>query len=151
MDKEFFVQEIERCSGMLYRVSYTILQNQDDCRDAMQEAALKAWEKRGRLRDEERFGPWIARILVNVCYDIQRKRKRVVSLEEAPEPAAPAPDPTLALALQALPEKLRLPLVLQYAEGMEYAEIARVLHVTEGSVRGRIHRAKEQLRKELEV
>ncbi len=136
---------------MLYRVSYTILQNQDDCRDAMQEAALKAWEKRGKLRDEERFGPWISRILVNICYDIQRKRRRAVSLEEAPEPDAHAPDPTLALALQALPEKLRLPLVLQYAEGMEYAEIARVLHVTEGSVRGRIHRAKEQLRKELEV
>lgn len=60
MDKDFFVQELEAHSGMLYRVACTILHNDDACRDALQDAALKAWEKRGTL-----FRTWITRILIN--------------------------------------------------------------------------------------
>ena len=52
--------------------------------------------------------------------------------------------------LRALPEQLRLPLMLQYAEGMTYLEIAKVLALPESTVRGRIHRAKNLLRKELD-
>lgn len=151
MDKDFFVQEIDKNSDKLFRVAYILLENREDCRDAMQETALKAWEKRHTLRQTAYFSTWITRICINACRDIQRKRRRTVSLEEAPEPFAPAPDPTLSLALRSLPEKLRLPLMLQYSEGMSYSDIARALRTTESTVRGRIHRAKEQLRKELEV
>jgi RNA polymerase sigma-70 factor (ECF subfamily) len=76
-------------------------------------------------------------------------QRRTVSLEAAPEPSSPPPDLTLALALQALPDKLRLPLVLRYAEGMDEAEIAKILRLPNSTVRGRISRAKQQLRKEL--
>lgn len=69
MDKTFFVQELEAHSGMLYRVAWTILRNDDACQDAMQEAALKAWEKRDSLRDARYFRTWITRILINACYD----------------------------------------------------------------------------------
>ena len=151
MDQDFFVQEIEARGEMMYRVAFTILRNRDDCRDALQEAALKSWEKRGTLRDEKCFTPWLVRILINECRNIQRKRRRIISLEDAPEQSSPPPDPTLALALQALPEKLRLPLVLHFAEGMAEAEIAKALHLPDSTVRGRIHRAKKQLRKELEA
>jgi RNA polymerase sigma-70 factor (ECF subfamily) len=151
MEKDFFVQEIEARSAMMYRVAFTLLRNGDDCRDALQEAALKAWEKRGSLRDEKFFRTWLTRILINECHNIQRKRRRIISLEDAPEQSSPPPDPTLALALQALPEKLRLPLVLHFAEGMAETEIAKVLHLPNSTVRGRIHRAKKQLRKELEA
>lgn len=151
MDKELFVQEVDKSSGMLYRVAFSILRNEDDCKDALQEAALKAWEKRQSLREVNRFSTWITRILINECRNIQRKRRRIVPLEEAPEPAIPPHDPTLAMVLHSLPEKFRLPLVLQYSEGMNYAEIAQVLRLPESTVRGRIHRAKKELRKELEV
>ncbi|MBE5782619.1 MAG: RNA polymerase sigma factor [Clostridiales bacterium] len=151
MDKEFFVSEMDKNSGMMFRVAYTILRNPDDCRDAIQEAALKAWAKRKGLREESRFIPWLMRILVNECYSLRRKAPLHVPLEQIPEPAQPPPDPTLAMALHALPEKLRLPLMLQYAEGMEYKEIAAVLHLPQSTVRGRIHRAKMLLRKELEA
>ncbi len=149
MDKNFFVQELEAHSGMLYRVAWTILRNDDACQDAMQETALKAWEKRDSLREERFFRTWITRILINACYDTHRKGRRFVSLAEAPEPAVPPPDPTLSLALQALPEKLRLPLVLCYSEGMSYEEAAQALHIPVTTVRGRIRRAKGALRKEL--
>ena len=150
MDRERFIAEIEVCSGMLYRVAWSILRNNADCEDALQDAALRAWEKRGRLRDERFFRTWITRILINACYDTQRKRRRRVPLDEIPEQtAAAAPDPALALALEALPEKLRLPLVLCYSEGMSYEEAAAALRSPLSTLRGRIHRGKEQLRKEL--
>ena len=149
MDKDFFVKEIEAHSGMLYRVAYTILRNDDACKDALQDTALKAWEKRGTLKELRYFRTWITRILINTCYDTQRKRRRMVSIEDVPEPQVAAPDISLAMALQFLPEKLRLPLVLYYSEGLTYAEIAQTLRLPMATVRGRIHRAKGQLRKEL--
>lgn len=150
MDRESFIAEIEACSGMMYRVAWSILHNNADCEDALQEAALKAWEKRGSLRNIAYFRTWITRILINACYDTQRKRRRMLPLEEIAERAAPtAPDPALALALEALPEKLRLPLVLCCSEGMSYEEAATALHISLPTLRGRIHRARGQLRKEL--
>ncbi len=151
MDRECFVREIEKVSGTLYRVSYAILQNNEDCRDAMQEAALRAWEKRGSLREPAHFGTWITRILINESRNIQRKRRGLVCLDSIQEPAAEAPDPTLSMILQAMPERLRLPLMLQYAEGMSYEQIAKVLRLPLSTVRGRIYRAKQHLRKELEA
>jgi RNA polymerase sigma-70 factor (ECF subfamily) len=151
MDKGSFVQEIEAHSGLMYRVAYTILRNDDACRDAMQDTALKAWEKRTSLREPQYFRTWITRILINTCYDTQRRRRHTVSMEDIPEPVVSPPDPTLDLALQSLPDKLRLPLALCYSEGMSYAEIAWALRLPESTVRGRIHRAKGQLRKELDA
>ena len=152
MDKERFIAEIEACSDMIYRVAWSILRNDADCEDALQEAALKAWEKRSRLREERYFRTWITRILINACYDTQRKRRRTVPLDEIPEQtAASAPDTALSMALEAIPEKLRLPLVLCYSEGMTYEEAASALRIPITTLRGRIHRGKNELRKELDA
>ncbi|MDD6050127.1 MAG: RNA polymerase sigma factor [Clostridiales bacterium] len=151
MDKELFVREIEGCSGMLYRVAYSILRNDDACMDAMQETALKAWEKRYTLREQRYFRTWVTRICINTCRSMQSARRRLVSIEDVPEPAFSPPDPALDLALAALPESLRLPLVLCYCEGMTYAEVATTLRLPVATVRGRIHRAKMELRKELDA
>lgn len=151
MDKEAFVRLLEGRADSLYRVAWAILGNDADVADALQETALRAWQHRGGLRNQAYFGSWVTRICINVCRDQLRKRRPVISLEDAPEPSAPAPDPTLSLALRALPENLRLPLMLQCSEGMSYQEISRALRLPESTVRGRIARAKEQLRKELVV
>ena len=151
MDKDSFVREMDAHGGMMFRTAYSLLRNSEDCKDAMQEAALKAWEMRGRLRDESKLTPWLMRILINACRDTQRKRKRVVPVDTIPDTPVPPEDPTLRLIIDTLPEKLRLPLVLSYAEGMDYQEIAETLQLTQTAVRGRIHRAKKELRKELEV
>ena len=152
MDRDLFVEELEAHQAMLYRVAYTILRSDDACRDALQDAALRAWEKRSTLREPRYFRTWVTRILINICYDVRRKRRRVVYLEDVPEPAAPPPpDPELAAVLKQLPERLRLPLVLYYAEGMSYAEIASALRVPQSTVRNRLHNGKKRLRKELEA
>lgn len=151
MTKDFFVQEIEAYSGLLYRIAFTILRNDDACKDALQDTALKAWEKRSMLREEKYFRTWITRILINTCYDTQRKRRRIVSIEEVPEPIASPPDPTLAFVLKSLPDKLRLPIMLYYMEGMSYEEITEALHIPMTTLRSRLHYAKKELRKELDA
>ena len=151
MDKDFFVKEIEAHSGMLYRVAYAILRQDDACRDALQDAALKAWEKRRTLREDRYFRTWVTRILIHTCYDTLKRTRRIVSIEDVPDLAVPPPDPTLAMALHALPDKLRLPRMLVYSEGMTYEEAAETLRLPVATVRGRIHRAKGQLRKELDA
>lgn len=150
MKKDFFIQEIEAHQEMLYRVAYTILRNDDACMDALQDTALKAWEKRDTLREPRYFRTWLTRILINTCYDTQRKWRRIVPLRELPEPVAPPPDAALDLMLGSLPEKWRLPLILFYSEGMSYAEIAQALRLPVATMRSRLYSAKEKLRKELD-
>ncbi len=152
MDRGFFIAEIETCSDMMYRVAWSILRNEADVQDALQDAVLKAWEKRDKLREEKYFRTWMTRILINVCYDTQRMRRKTVPLDRIPaQNLSSAPDPDLAMALESLPEKLRLPLVLCYSEGMTYEEAADVLRIPMTTLRGRIRRGKKELRKELDA
>lgn len=151
MTKAFFVQEMERSSDMLYRIAFTLLRNNEACRDALQETALKAWEKRDTLREESYFRTWATRILINVCHDAQYRCSRTVLLDELPDLPVPPPDPTLDLVLRRLPAQLRLPLILCYMEGMSYEEAAKALRIPVTTLRSRIHRAKKALRKELET
>lgn len=151
MDRNEFAARVVGQTDRMYRIAYVLLRSPEDCRDAMQEAALKAWEKRSTLREEAYFATWLTRILINECHSIQRKRKPLVALDDIAEPAAQPHDPTLSIALQRLPEKLRLPLVMHALEGMTYDEISRVLRLPRSTIVGRIQRAKQQLKKELEV
>lgn len=151
MDRNEFAARVVEQTDRMYRLAYSLLCNDEDCRDAMQEAALKAWEKRFTLREPQYFATWLTRILINECRNIQRRRKGVVPLGEMPLAAAPTQDPTLKLVLQSLPEKLRLPLVMHAAEGMTYDEIARALRLPRSTIVGRIQRARQRLKKELEV
>ena len=151
VDRAFFIAEIETYSDMMYRVAWSILRNEADVQDALQDAVLKAWEKRDKLREEKYFRTWMTRILINVCYDTQRMHRKIVPLDKIPVQSASAPDPDLAMALEALPEKLRLPLVLCYSEGMTYEEAADVLRIPMTTLRGRLRRGKKELRKELDA
>ena len=149
MTKEIFVEGIAAQADMMYRVAISILRNEEDCRDALQDAVLKAWEKRETLKNEGSFRTWLTRIVINNCNTMLRTRRRLLPLEEVPEPTVPPPDPVLKAALHTLPADLRLPLVLVYSEGMSYEEAAQALRIPVSTVRSRIYRAKQQLRKEL--
>lgn len=149
MTKEWFVEQIERLQGRLYRVALCMLRNDADVQDALQETVLKAWEKRHTLRNEAYFDTWITRIAINTCNRMIRQNRHIVLMEELPDLPTTSDGMTLKLLLECLPDKLRLPLVLYYSEGMDTAEVAGALHLTATAVRSRIHRAKIILRKEL--
>lgn len=151
IDKQAFIMLVEAQSPTCYRVARAILQDNEDCKDALQEAVLKAWIARHKLRDEAVFGTWLTRILIHECRNIQRKRKKY-ALSAAVEPESkvlsPAHTDTWA-ALDALPDKLRLPLLLHHVERYSIAEISQMLQLPQSTVRGRLYQGRQAMRLEL--
>ena len=148
MDKQEFTGRVRAVSDMLYRVACGQLRDHSDRCDAVQEAVLKAWNARGRLRNAEYFETWLIRILINECHAIQRRNARILPLEAAPESISQlsVTDTGLRSAILQLPEKLRMPVILHYMEGYDSNEIARMLRIPAGTVRTRLMRARNQLR-----
>lgn len=106
--------------------------------DAVQEALLRAWEKRRTLREEQYFKTWLTRILIRVCVDMQRRKKRVIVSDNLPEQIAPEPpDPLLREAIEQLEPTLRAAVVLYYLEGYDIRETASLLRVPQGTVKSR--------------
>ncbi len=150
MDRAEFSRRVLAMEDRLYRVSFGILRDEQDQRDAAQEAILRAWAGVDKLRQPEYFETWLTRILIHCCYDILKARGRSVPLDEAPEPmASDSTNPELREAIRALDPKLRLPLVLHYVEGYRLREIARMLQIPENTVATRLSRARQKLRDRL--
>lgn len=126
----------------MFRVAYAIVRNEEDCADAIQEALLRAWRRMDTLRDEKLFDTWLVRILINECYTLLRKRKRP-SLPPMPPPPEYA---ALNDALMALDDSLRLPITLYYVEGFSIDEIASMLKIPSGTVKGRLYRGRQHLK-----
>lgn len=82
MDKQEFTQRVLEAETSLYRVAKSIVINEGDCEDAVQEAILIAYDKISSLKNEQFFKTWLIRILINECYRLLRKRKGMVSFEE---------------------------------------------------------------------
>jgi RNA polymerase sigma-70 factor, ECF subfamily len=136
-----------------------------EAEDVAQEAFIRAFRALPRLEDPNRFLRWLARIALNLAADTRRRRPRCRSLESlledgSSEIALPAPpddpgegmdrreDHRLVLAaVDRLPGKYRLVVLLRYFEGLSGREIAGVLGEPEGTVRNRLFRAHDRLRK----
>jgi len=145
-----FSERVLAIEAALYRVAYGLLLNRTDCADAVQETLLRGWEKRHTLRDSRYFQTWLIRILINECYSMLRRRKKVIPLDEVPEPAAPPDaDRTLHDAIARLDRKLRLPVVLHYMEGYSVGEVAELLRLPAGTVKTRLFKARKILRLQL--
>ncbi len=149
MQREEFLAEAMACERTLYRVAKTILRSDFDCADAVQEALLKGLKNAPMLREKQYVKTWLTRILINTCKDMLRRagRARTVSLSDACSAAdRNLENIELYDALQALDEKLRIPVVLHYLEGFPTEEIARMLKITDGLVRRRLWQARKELR-----
>ncbi len=151
MSEDRFLENVLAMRGKLYRVAMAILWNEQDAADAVQEAMLKGWKRRGSLRDEAAFGAWFMQILVRQCRDMQRKqirRRRLLSdLEKRPEAAQPMGE--LFEAIHELPDALRLPLLLCYFDGYSQKEAGIILGATPAQIKDRVRRAREKLRRAL--
>ena len=154
MTKEAFTDGITAMTQTLYRVSCGLLQSEADREDAVQETILRAWEKLYTLKHEEFFRTWGVRILINECRSIGRQRGRVLPMDELPpaDEAVPSDERTRELrhAVLALPDALRLPVILHYVEGYDVAEAGKILGIPAGTVKSRLSRARKQLKLELE-
>lgn len=136
--------------GMLYRVCRAILKSDADCADAVQEAILTAWQRIGQLKNGDSFPAWAARICINRCYRIARSRRRQSSQIE-PELQDNSQDARLDVlsAVSALPEGIRLAVVFYYYEDWSVEQIAEALGIFQGTVKSRLHRARQMLAEKL--
>ena len=149
MNKNDFAEQVTAAEATLYHISKSILKNDCDCADAVQETIVTAYSKLHSLRDERFFKTWLCRILINKCYQICRANKKVVSLEdyiEAEYLSEKSDDLGLFDAVMKLKTDLRLVIVLHYIEGFQTMEIAEILKIPEGTVKSRLSRARAVLR-----
>lgn len=152
MTHEDFATRIVAAQSTLYRMTCAILRDHADREDAVQSAIEKAWRKLPSLRDDSRFQPWVARILVNECYAILRRQKRETPVDTFPDTPAPeGADPDLYHFFTGLPDTLRLTMVLHYLEGYEVKEIAKIQRIPVGTVKARLKRGREKLKENEDV
>ena len=150
---DVFVEEVRSVKKTAFGVAYLILKNTFDCEDAMSAAILKAYANRGKLHKRSSFRAWFLRILRNEAYTILRERRKVVETDSFPkEPLSffePAETLDLRAAIRHLSADQRNALYLK-EQGYSLEEIADVMQVPVGTVKSRIARAKDTLRKLLE-
>lgn len=148
MTKEQLGSLIIASEESLYRVARSLLQNDADCADAIQESIVKAFTNLHTLKKDRYARTWLIRILINECYTIMRKEKKLVSLESIAEQAAYRINDYTDLyrAVSELPIDLRTAVILYYAEGFSVKEIAQIEETTESAIKNRLFKARNQLR-----
>ena len=130
----------------LYRVAISILMNDKDAADVIQDTILGCWEKLHTLKQEKYFKTWLTRILINHCYDMRKKQQRMTTMEDYEEPVAEDQyNVELKEALGQLDEKYRIVMVLYYSEGYQTGEIAELLEIPRSTVQTRLQRGREKL------
>lgn len=157
MNKEEFSNQVLAAEGSLYRVAKSILHNDEDCADAIQNGILKAYQKLDALQSEVHFKTWLTRIVINECYLLLRTAQKYVPLDQYPGwdveavyDAEAEGESDVMIALVQLDEKYRIPLVMHEIEGYSVKEIGKILGLSETNVGNRIFRGKKKLRKQLE-
>jgi RNA polymerase sigma-70 factor (ECF subfamily) len=162
-DQEFEARLVES-STLAFRVAYSVLRHRQDAEDVAQEAFVKAYRQFSQLRDRERFRAWLVRMTWRLALDRRRgdRRREVRDTESAAthdgRSAATADDDLVAReraahlwqAIDALPEKLRVALVLASIEGHDVAAVARLLALPEGTVKSRLFLARQRLKEHLQ-
>lgn len=151
MSEQEFVAQAEALKGRLYRTALLYLGSETAAVDAVDEAVYKAYLARKKLRQPEFFATWLTRILINVCNQELRRRKRETTVEELPETAVEEFDALpLKVAVERLPRDLRAVIVLRYFTGLTLAETAQALDLPPGTVSTRQRKGLSLLRLELE-
>lgn len=144
-------QRAEEMKGRLYRTALLYLGGEAAALDAVDEAVYRAFLSHRKLRRPEHFNTWITRILINVCNDELRRRKREPAMAELPETAAEQFDALpLRDAVERLPRELRAVVALRYFSGYTLAETAEALDIPPGTVSSRQRKALALLRLELD-
>ena len=159
-----FEERLAECGPLAYRVARGVLRNDADAEDVAQEALLRAYRRFDRLRDAQRFRGWLVRIVFRLALDRARsaKRREVRETEWAQPARRPAPRTAEELAassefqahfdraLDALPEKLRLVLLLAAMEDHTLEEVAAMLGLPVGTVKSRLFAGRKKLAEKLQ-
>jgi len=161
-----FEERLADCPALAYRVALGVLRNRGEAEDVAQDALVRAYHNFHRLREREKFRSWLVRTAWRLALDRIRARGRRQRYEDAAasfaivaEAAAANAEDIAAsrefenkvnIALDALPEKLRLVMVLAAIEGYDTREVAALLEIPEGTVKSRLFLARKHMAEKLQ-
>jgi RNA polymerase sigma-70 factor (ECF subfamily) len=158
-DREAFALLVERHHARCLRVASQLLGSSDDADDVVQDAFIRAFRHLGSYREQDKFGSWVMRIVVNQCRTRLAKDARWVPLEVAHDGSDPTHDVSgadalarverraeMAQALALLSPAEREVLVLKYSEELGYGEIAALTGASVPALKMRVSRACARLR-----
>ncbi|WP_316572764.1 RNA polymerase sigma factor SigW [Neobacillus sp. YIM B06451] len=169
-DQDAFAEIVELYKDKLYQLGYRMLGNRHEAEEIAQEAFIRAYVNINSYNQEYKFSTWLYRIATNLCIDRIRKKKpdyyldaevagtEGLTLYSRIPSDSPLPDKEVEMmelqeAIQGeivrLPEKYRSVIVLKYIEELSLNEISEILDLPLGTVKTRIHRGREALRKQL--
>ena len=154
-----FEEIVRRHQGIAWRIAYRFLADPVEAEDITQEAFIRILAASSRYKPTAAFATYLYRVVARLCIDHARKRRPVLS-DKLPERADPSPGPAATLArkdrdelirraLDALPPRQRLVVILKYYEGLSYGEIARAMGTTVKAVERLLGRARKGLRSSL--
>ena len=151
---------MRRYNQRLYRIARSIVRDEAEAEDVVQEAYVSAYKNLAQFADRSRFSTWLTRIAINEALARGRARRREELDPELGSRSSSAPSPEdnasrrelaqlLVSAIDALPESYRMVVMLRDVEGMDTAEVAECLDLTQEAVRVRLHRARAALRDDI--
>jgi len=138
-----------------YRLAVTMLGDPDEARDAVQEAAIKAWRSIGRLREPAQACSWFLSIVANQCRSTMRRHWWSLGRHPLPVTAVRSPEDAsaqsadIAAGIARLDPSDRAILQLHFYMDLPLEEVARVLGISAGAARSRLYRAAQRLRPNL--
>lgn len=151
---------VERYMDPAYAVALSILRDEHDAEDAVQAAFIRSLERIDQLREGSPFGPWFYRVLRSTSLNL-RRRERLRDHGEIPFDASGDRDPEREMerrgarervlsALEELPERQRMAVLLYDLEGYDHSEIAEILGIAVGTSRANLHHGRKALRRVLD-
>ena len=133
----------------MFRLAYNIMQNTADSEDVVAESICKAWEKRNSLKNPVKLRNWMLRITVNLAKNAVSARNRTKLVENCQEYYNDEPEDKENIweLVGELKEKEKIVIILYYYRGFSVKEIAQILLIPEGTVKSRLSKAREHLKK----
>ncbi|HEQ98007.1 MAG TPA: RNA polymerase sigma-70 factor [candidate division Zixibacteria bacterium] len=159
-DNNAFRMLVNRHQQKVVSLAYNFTRNRQDAEDIAQDVFFTIWKKARKFKGDSALSTWIHRITVNTSLNFLRKHKRersdygdeMLALEAAPGSSSPEKaleseqnKRILYEALDELPEKYRIPFMLNKLEGLSYKEVAETLKLSVPNIETRIHRARKAL------
>lgn len=158
LEREFEAR-LADSSTLAYRVAFCVVRQREDAEEVAQEALAKAYRNFRRLRDRDRFRAWLVRLTWRLALDRRRAERRRLTRDawalgppsEATATAVIANERAQQLwaAIDALPEKLRIVVVLAGIEGHNEREVATLLNLPQGTVKSRLFLGRQRLKEAL--
>jgi RNA polymerase sigma-70 factor, ECF subfamily len=154
-DEDAFTRLVDLDGDRCFAIAYRILRDVERAKDAIQNAFLLCWRELPRLRDPERYEPWLYRLVLNACYEeFRRHRRWTAHVRALPPDAAADDDPlvstadrdALERAFRRLSPEHRAVFVMHHHAGLPLASIADAVGVPLGTVKSRLHYATRNLR-----